>query len=381
MSTPTRITHLVAGAPWEGTAERTGPVYNPATGEQSGAVDFASAALVGEVVAAAKHAWENEWGNVSLAKRDPGPLQVPPAARRAQGRDRGAHHRRARQGPLRRPGRGHPRPGGRGVRLRHPAPAQGRVHRERLDRRRRVLDPPAARRRRGHLAVQLPRDGPAVVHPRRHRRRQRRRPQAEREGPERGRRHRQAVDRGRAAGRRHERRPRRQGGRRRPAHPPRRQGRCPSSARPRSPSTSTRPAPRNGKRVQALGGAKNHMLVLPDADLDLAADAAVNAGFGSAGERCMAISVLRGRRPDRRRARREDHRPDGQARHRRRHPRLRHGPAGHPAAPRQGRVLPRRRGPRLARLWSSTVVASRSTARTAGYFLGADACSTTSRPR
>jgi malonate-semialdehyde dehydrogenase (acetylating)/methylmalonate-semialdehyde dehydrogenase len=44
--------------------------------------------------------------------------------------------------------------------------------------------------------------------------------------------------------------------------------------------------------VQALGGAKNHMVVLPDADLDLAADAAVNAGFGSAGERCMAISAL-----------------------------------------------------------------------------------------
>ena len=48
----------------------------------------------------------------------------------------------------------------------------------------------------------------------------------------------------------------------------------------------------NGKRVQALGGAKNHMLVLPDADLELVADSAVNAGFGSAGERCMAISVL-----------------------------------------------------------------------------------------
>jgi malonate-semialdehyde dehydrogenase (acetylating)/methylmalonate-semialdehyde dehydrogenase len=44
--------------------------------------------------------------------------------------------------------------------------------------------------------------------------------------------------------------------------------------------------------VQALGGAKNHMVVLPDADLDLAADAAVSAGFGSAGERCMAISAL-----------------------------------------------------------------------------------------
>jgi malonate-semialdehyde dehydrogenase (acetylating)/methylmalonate-semialdehyde dehydrogenase len=51
-------------------------------------------------------------------------------------------------------------------------------------------------------------------------------------------------------------------------------------------------ASRHGKRVQALGGAKNHMVVLPDADLDLAADAAVNAGYGSAGERCMAISVL-----------------------------------------------------------------------------------------
>jgi malonate-semialdehyde dehydrogenase (acetylating)/methylmalonate-semialdehyde dehydrogenase len=48
---------------------------------------------------------------------------------------------------------------------------------------------------------------------------------------------------------------------------------------------------RNGKRVQALGGAKNHMLVLPDADIDMAADAAVSAAYGSAGERCMAISV------------------------------------------------------------------------------------------
>jgi malonate-semialdehyde dehydrogenase (acetylating)/methylmalonate-semialdehyde dehydrogenase len=53
-----------------------------------------------------------------------------------------------------------------------------------------------------------------------------------------------------------------------------------------------REASQRGKRVQALGGAKNHMVVLPDADLDLAADAAVNAGYGSAGERCMAISVL-----------------------------------------------------------------------------------------
>ena len=49
---------------------------------------------------------------------------------------------------------------------------------------------------------------------------------------------------------------------------------------------------KNGKRVQALGGAKNHMVVLPDADLDMAADAAVSAPYGSAGERCMAVSVV-----------------------------------------------------------------------------------------
>ena len=49
---------------------------------------------------------------------------------------------------------------------------------------------------------------------------------------------------------------------------------------------------RAGKRVQALGGAKNHMVVLPDADIGAAADAAVSAGYGSAGERCMAISVV-----------------------------------------------------------------------------------------
>ena len=47
----------------------------------------------------------------------------------------------------------------------------------------------------------------------------------------------------------------------------------------------------NGKRVQALGGAKNHMIIMPDADLDQAADALMGAGYGSAGERCMAISV------------------------------------------------------------------------------------------
>jgi malonate-semialdehyde dehydrogenase (acetylating)/methylmalonate-semialdehyde dehydrogenase len=51
-------------------------------------------------------------------------------------------------------------------------------------------------------------------------------------------------------------------------------------------------ATRHGKRCQALGGAKNHMVVLPDADVDMAADAAVSAAYGSAGERCMAVSLV-----------------------------------------------------------------------------------------
>ena len=69
MSTPTRITHLLGGSAWEGTAERTGPVYNPATGEHTGDLDLASTELVGEVVASAKAAWESSWQRSTLTKR------------------------------------------------------------------------------------------------------------------------------------------------------------------------------------------------------------------------------------------------------------------------------------------------------------------------
>ncbi len=99
----------------------------------------------------------------------------------------------------------------------------------------------------------------------------------------------------------------------------------------------------HGKRVQALGGAKNHAVILPDADLDLAADAMVNAGFGSAGERCMAISAAwRSDRSPTTWSPRSPNAPrtiktgDGTAR-------LRHGSAGHQGPPRQGRLLHRRR--------------------------------------
>ena len=112
---------------------------------------------------------------------------------------------------------------------------------------------------------------------------------------------------------------------------------------------------RHGKRVQALGGAKNHMVVLPDADVDMAADAAVSAAYGSAGERCMAISVVVAVGDVGRPAGRRDRRPAAQAAHRRRHrPGRRDGSAHHPRAPRPGCVLCGRRARPRARPWSST---------------------------
>ena len=145
---------------------------------------------------------------------------------------------------------------------------------------------------RGHLAVQLPGDGADVVRPDRDRLRQHGGAQAVREGPVGGERDGRAVDA-------------------RPACRTASSTSCTATRRRSTPLldhpdveavsfVGSTPIARyvyetgtaHGKRVQALGGAKNHMVVLPDADLDLAADAAVNAGFGSAGERCMAISAL-----------------------------------------------------------------------------------------
>ena len=153
-------------------------------------------------------------------------------------------HLRARQGPLRRRRRDRPRPRGRRVRLRLPHLIEGRVLRERLDRRRRLLAQAAARRRRHHQPVQLPGDGAAVVLPDRDRRRQHRGAQAQREGPVGGELDGRAAEGGGPARRRPQRRARRQGGRRRAARAPRRRARSRSSARRRSRSTSTRPAPR-----------------------------------------------------------------------------------------------------------------------------------------
>ena len=100
------------------------------------------------------------------------------------------------------------------------------------------------------------------------------------------------VQRGRVPRRRaHRRAGRRRGGRRAARRTPTSM-RSRSSAAPPIARHIYETGAKHGKRVQALGGAKNHMVVLPDADVDAAADAAISAGYGSAGERCMAISVV-----------------------------------------------------------------------------------------
>ncbi len=132
---------------------------------------------------------------------------------------------------------------------------------------------------------------------------------------------------------------------------------------------------RNGKRVQALGGAKNHMVVLPDADIDMAADAAVSAAYGSAGERCMAISVLVAVGALRRSRSSTPSRPacrscaSAPAR-----ARERDGTTHHPRAPGQGGGLRGQRGRPRGRRWWSTG-ASRSSLATASS--SACRCSTT----
>jgi malonate-semialdehyde dehydrogenase (acetylating)/methylmalonate-semialdehyde dehydrogenase len=129
---------------------------------------------------------------------------------------------------------------------------------------------------------------------------------------------------------------------------------------------------RHGKRVQALGGAKNHMLVMPDADLDQVADALMGAGYGSAGERCMAISVAVAVGDDDRRCTGTAPRPAGEgAQDRQRHDtRNGHGSAGYRRAPRPRAWLCR---PRCREEGATLVVDGRDLAIAGagdGFFLG-----------
>ena len=172
-----------------------------------------------------------------------------------------------------------------------PTLLKGEFSEQASTRRRRLLDPAAGRRRRGDHAVQLPGHGPMwmwapaiacgntfVLKP------SEKDPSASLFTAE-------LLKEAGCPGRCLQRRPGRQGRGRRAARAP---GRGALSFVGSTPiaryiyETGTRA----GKRVQALGGAKNHMIVLPDADIEMAADAAVSAAYGSAGERCMAVSVV-----------------------------------------------------------------------------------------
>ncbi len=291
MSTVARITHLISGSSWEGSAERTSPVYNPATGEQTGDLDLASRELVDEVVAVAKGAWESEWRDASLARR----TQVLFAFRELLNARKDdiaalitAEHGKVLSDALGEVTRG----------LEVAEFACGIPHllkggfSENVSTK---VDVYSIRQSLGVVAVISPFNFPAmvplwfvpiaiacgnavVIKP------SEKDPSAVNAVAQLWREaglpdgvlnvvhgDKEAVD----------------------AlldNPDVRAvsfvGSTPIAKYVYERGTA------NGKRVQALGGAKNHMLVLPDADLDLAADAAVNAGFGSAGERCMAISAL-----------------------------------------------------------------------------------------
>ncbi|MBM6406019.1 CoA-acylating methylmalonate-semialdehyde dehydrogenase [Phycicoccus sp. CSK15P-2] len=291
MSSPTRITHLVAGAPWEGTPGRTGPVYNPATGEQTGELDLASAALVGEVVAGARQAWAESWGDASLTKR----TQVLFAFRQLLDERKEeiaalitAEHGKVLSDALGEVTRG----------LEVAEFACGIPHLLKggfTENASTKVDVYSIRQSLGVVAVISPFNFPAMVPL-------------------------WFVPVAIACGNAVVLKPSEKdpsaaiavarlwteaglpdgvmnvvGGDKEAVdalltHPDVKAvsfvGSTPIAKYVYETGTA------HGKRVQALGGAKNHMIVLPDADLDLAADAAVNAGFGSAGERCMAISAL-----------------------------------------------------------------------------------------
>ena len=252
-------------------------------------------------------------------------------------------HRGARQDAARRDGLGAARHRGGRVRLRHPASPEGRVLGERRHAGRHAHAAPAGRRVRGHHAVQFPGDGAAVDVPDGDRLRQHLHPQAFGEGAVGLDAHGGAVQGSRA---------------------------CPTACSTSCTATRRRwmrscnhpginavsfvgstpiakyiyeTCAKHGKRVQALGGAKNHAVVLPDADLEFAADALIGAAYGSAGERCMAISavVAVGAAGDPL-VESAGEQSEGDQGRRRRAGRRRHGPAGHLPAPRQGRRLHRR---------------------------------------
>ena len=289
--TPDRVSHWIGGAIVAGTSGREGPVYDPATGRHREDVDFASVEEVDAAVAAAKAAFP-AWRATSLSKRTEIMFRIRnlvEAHRQELAALLTAEHGKVPSDALGEIARG----------LENlefacgiPQPAQGRLQRAGLAAAStstrsasRSASSPASRRstsrRWSRCGCSRPPSRAATrsssSRPRRTRRRRSSWPSCSPRPASRT-----ACSTSSTATRSRSTRS--------SSTPTSRPSR--SSARRRSRATSTRPARRHGKRVQALGGAKNHMIVLPDADIDMAADAAVSAGYGSAGERCMAIATI-----------------------------------------------------------------------------------------
>ena len=217
------LPHWIGGQNVASRSARYGDVTNPATGEVIRHVPLANAADVDAAVGAAPAAWP-DWRAAPPLRRARILMrfrELMDAHKKDLARDR---HRGARQDARRRRGLGHARHRGDRVRDRHPAPAEGRVQRERRHRRRQLVAAPAGRRVRRHHAVQLPGDGAAVDVPGGDRLRQHVRAEALGARSVAGAAHGRAAARGGAARRRVQRRPRRQGGGRRAARASGRQG-------------------------------------------------------------------------------------------------------------------------------------------------------------
>ena len=303
------------------------------------------------------------WRAANLSRRAEVMFRHARAGRRQPQGDRLAAHRRARQGAVRCDGRGGPRPREHRVRLRRAAPDEGRLQRAGGDRRRRVLDPPAARRRGRHHPVQLPGDGADVDVRQRPRLRQHVRPQAVARRIRRRRCsspscwRRPACRPGASTSCRATRSPS-TGSSSIPTSPP-----SASSARHRSPSTSTRPAPATASACRRSAAPRTTCWCWPTPTSTWPPTPPIGAAYGSAGERCMAISVVLAAESiaDELVAKIAERIPGvkvGPGNE----PDSRDGPADHRRAPRQGRRLHRRRRRPRAPRWSSTAARSATTA-------------------
>ncbi len=253
------IPHFINGQTAAGSAQRAQDVFNPATGAVSARVALANAADVDAAVAAAQAAFPGLGRHAADPPRARH-VQVSRAGQPAQGRARAPDHAGARQGVHRRARRGGARHRHHRIRLRHPAAAQGRLHRPGLHRHGQLDHPPAAGRGGRHHAVQLPRHGAHVDVPGGDRRGQQLRAQTQPDRPLAGAAHGRAAQAGRPARRRVQRGAGRQGGGGRAAGAPGREGHQlrrlhadrELHLRDRRPPRQTRAGP--GRRQEPHGG-------------------------------------------------------------------------------------------------------------------------------